>query len=366
METKSMTNRKTKSRTLSDIIREDLPKVGDVYACSERSSYGSGIWTAGEEYTITTNDQGDLGLTNDRGVFNKSSESRFVFVARPVQASTACQIFDNQTVAIGDEFLCVEAYDTSVVYTKGKTYTVSIDNGGVLGFITDQGDVRRGDISKFERLPTISSTPVPLTIGALNLSSRDIGASFTCVKAMLGTTHFTEGRSYTVTRLSSDSFGLMSDKASGQAGSVSKFVRTPYLPVLGSKSDTPTTASQASSSNPKDAIGLTKPSIHCVPPVSIYTQAAAMTDGVSKYGLMNWRENDVLASVYYNAAQRHLMSWFEGEQVASDSGVHHLGHALACLGIILDAEHGGNLIDDRPIAGSLPKFLKDSTHSASK
>jgi hypothetical protein len=55
--------------------------------------------------------------------------------------------------------------------------------------------------------------------------------------------------------------------------------------------------------------------------------------------------------VYVDAALRHLNAWFDGEQEASDSGVHHLGHARACMAILLDAEATGNLIDDRPAEG---------------
>ena len=49
----------------------------------------------------------------------------------------------------------------------------------------------------------------------------------------------------------------------------------------------------------------------------------------------------------------HLNAWAEGEEAAPDSGVHHLGHARACLGILLDAQETGNLIDDR-VAGAFP------------
>lgn len=75
---------------------------------------------------------------------------------------------------------------------------------------------------------------------------------------------------------------------------------------------------------------------------------AAMKDGAEKYGPFNWRETDVRAEVYYNAAMRHLMQWFQGEDKARDSGVHHLGHAMACMAILIDAEQQGCLIDNRP------------------
>lgn len=77
--------------------------------------------------------------------------------------------------------------------------------------------------------------------------------------------------------------------------------------------------------------------------------AMAMMDGAEKYGPYNWRENDVVAHIYIDAAMRHLMAWFEGQETATDSGVHHLGHAIACCAILLDAQANNNLIDDRPL-----------------
>ena len=55
------------------------------------------------------------------------------------------------------------------------------------------------------------------------------------------------------------------------------------------------------------------------------------------------------ASVYIDACKRHIDLYFDcSQQCASDSGVHNLGHAMACLAIIIDAEHNGTLTDDRP------------------
>ena len=90
----------------------------------------------------------------------------------------------------------------------------------------------------------------------------------------------------------------------------------------------------------------------------------AMSDGMRKYGKMNYREKKVSSSIYYDATLRHLMSWYDGEQFAPDSGVHHLGHAMACMAILLDAEALGQLNDDRPIPGPLPAFLAANTKSA--
>lgn len=100
--------------------------------------------------------------------------------------------------------------------------------------------------------------------------------------------------------------------------------------------------------NPKDLVGQKKVSISKLPAVAIVHGAHAMEYGASKYEAYNWRENAVVASIYIDAAQRHLLTWFEGQETAKDSGVHHLGHALACMAILLDAQETGNLIDDRP------------------
>lgn len=101
-------------------------------------------------------------------------------------------------------------------------------------------------------------------------------------------------------------------------------------------------------SNPKDSIGAKKVSITKFPAVGIYHGAHAMMNGAEKYGPYNWRGNKVIASIYVDAAIRHLTAWLEREEIAEDSEVHHLGHAIACCAILLDAQETGNLIDDRP------------------
>lgn len=100
--------------------------------------------------------------------------------------------------------------------------------------------------------------------------------------------------------------------------------------------------------NPKDLQGMKKPPLHLVPPISTLWEAMAMGDGGIKYGPYNWRDKKVVATIYVAAAKRHLDLWLERETYAEDSGVHHLGHAKACCGILLDAEANECLIDDRP------------------
>src|SRR6185369_16987370 len=56
---------------------------------------------------------------------------------------------------------------------------------------------------------------------------------------------------------------------------------------------------------------------------------------------------------------RHLAEFLDGANTASDSGIHHLAHAKACCGIVLDALETGNLIDDRPAKGAASRLLVD-------
>ncbi|BAF89589.1 hypothetical protein AZC_3591 [Azorhizobium caulinodans ORS 571] len=113
--------------------------------------------------------------------------------------------------------------------------------------------------------------------------------------------------------------------------------------------------------NPKTLVGLKKPPIQFIPPSAIVFLGQAMADGAKKYGPMNWREKRVSTSVYYDAGMRHRMSFWDGEDVAPDSLVHHLAHSMACDAIVLDALVTGNLNDDRPIKGSLPDLIVQLT-----
>lgn len=107
--------------------------------------------------------------------------------------------------------------------------------------------------------------------------------------------------------------------------------------------------SKATTANPKDLLGMKKVSVTKLPAVAVLHGAHAMMDGAAKYGPYNWRAKKVVASIYIDAILRHVGAWFEGQEVAEDSGVHHLGHAIACAAILLDAQETGNLVDDRPV-----------------
>ena len=103
--------------------------------------------------------------------------------------------------------------------------------------------------------------------------------------------------------------------------------------------------------NPKTQFGLAKCPVHLVPPALIRGAAEAWKNGADKYGPFNWREKMISATVYYAAAIRHLTDWYDrvdADDCAPDSGVHHVKHAVACLGMILDVMESPMFNDNRP------------------
>jgi hypothetical protein len=101
--------------------------------------------------------------------------------------------------------------------------------------------------------------------------------------------------------------------------------------------------------NPKSLQGAKKYSLRYLPLSANIAVNRALEDGAKKYGPANWREKGVAISVYVDAALRHINQFYDGKQDnASDSGAPNLGHAMACLAIIIDALAEGSAIDDRP------------------
>lgn len=116
--------------------------------------------------------------------------------------------------------------------------------------------------------------------------------------------------------------------------------------------------SSLESNNPKDLLGVKKPSIGLIPPSALILESEAFKDGANKYGAYNYRKTKVKATVYIDAALRHLLSYLDGEQVTRDSGVDHRAAVRACMAILIDSEQTGNLIDDRPSKGTASDLIE--------
>jgi len=101
-------------------------------------------------------------------------------------------------------------------------------------------------------------------------------------------------------------------------------------------------------SNPKDAVGVKKVPMSTVSAPVLMEMGLAMLEGDRKYGRHNYRVIGVRASVYYDAAMRHLMAWWEGEDIDPDSGISHITKALSCLAVLRDSMINEKFTDDRP------------------
>ena len=67
-------------------------------------------------------------------------------------------------------------------------------------------------------------------------------------------------------------------------------------------------------------------------PIEPLTEVLTILEfGAIKYEPDNWRYVDNARTRYFDAAQRHILAWWQGEQTDSESGKHHLAHAVCCL-----------------------------------
>jgi len=101
-------------------------------------------------------------------------------------------------------------------------------------------------------------------------------------------------------------------------------------------------------SNPKDAIGIRKAPLSVVPMNVVAEIGVGMLEGASKYGRHNYRAVGVRGSVYFDATMRHLIAWWEGEDLDPDSDMSHITKALCSLVVLRDAQLQDMCTDDRP------------------
>lgn len=109
--------------------------------------------------------------------------------------------------------------------------------------------------------------------------------------------------------------------------------------------------------NPKDMMAVSKLPTHLVPSSLLVYATMAFAEGASKYGAFNWRLAGIRLSVYKSAHDRHMEKFWNGERCDPVTLVPHLASAIACLGIMADAELCGMLVDDRPPAADLPALI---------
>lgn len=85
----------------------------------------------------------------------------------------------------------------------------------------------------------------------------------------------------------------------------------------------------------------------CLLPTEALREVAKVVGfGATKYGRYNWRQGMDWTRLY-DAAQRHLWAWLEGETRDSDSRMRHLAHAACSILFLLSYEITGTGKDDR-------------------
>lgn len=100
--------------------------------------------------------------------------------------------------------------------------------------------------------------------------------------------------------------------------------------------------------NPKQHYGDKKIPLYLLPFSFAANVCVALYEGMTKYGLVNWRVAKVEAMTYASACKRHVDRWIGGQDHDPVTKVRHLANAGACIAILIDAEVNGTLIDNRP------------------
>ena len=114
---------------------------------------------------------------------------------------------------------------------------------------------------------------------------------------------------------------------------------------------------QLKETNPKDRAATSRLDLSLFPQTAIVYGAMGMTEGDAKYGGYNFRVAGVRTSVYVAALLRHLFKYYGGEWADPATQVPHLGSALSCLAILVDAHEAGKLVDDRPPRVDMERLL---------
>jgi len=124
--------------------------------------------------------------------------------------------------------------------------------------------------------------------------------------------------------------------------------------------------------NPKQNIGASKPLTSVLPwpvifeveqrmqkdgcailtnihPPTLYEVSLGITEGAWKYGRHNYRvAENILASTYFDATNRHLDAFLMGTNIDQESGLHHGVKAICSLLVLCDSIMQGTFQDNRP------------------
>jgi hypothetical protein len=89
-----------------------------------------------------------------------------------------------------------------------------------------------------------------------------------------------------------------------------------------------------------------KPQLGLISTAFMWGIAVILTSGVKKYGAHNWRAG-MDWNRPYDALQRHLTAWWDGENTDAETGKSHLWHAACELMFLVEYEAKGLGRDNR-------------------
>ena len=68
-----------------------------------------------------------------------------------------------------------------------------------------------------------------------------------------------------------------------------------------------------------------------LPPYALEETVKVLTFGAQKYERDNWIKVPDSKRRYFDALQRHVWAYKQGEKIDPESNLHHLAHAMCCL-----------------------------------
>ena len=73
-----------------------------------------------------------------------------------------------------------------------------------------------------------------------------------------------------------------------------------------------------------------KPRMSLLPKGALNAVIRVLEFGATKYQADGWKHVPDAKTRYYDAMQRHIDAWWQGEQKDSETGESHLAHAVCC------------------------------------
>lgn len=89
-----------------------------------------------------------------------------------------------------------------------------------------------------------------------------------------------------------------------------------------------------------------KDPMHLVPPDAIKAMAKVLAFGATKYAENNWKKG-AYWSVPYSSLMRHLLAFWDGQDLDEESGLAHVEHIIMNAAMLVEYYNRYKELDDR-------------------